>query len=74
MARLECFVVSEAGWAWSAAGTFVSHDGAAFEELAAPDAPGLAPVQCPGQAFGSDRAAAAEVLGALQRGRGLGKP
>ncbi len=65
-------MASEAGSAWSAAGTFVSHDGAAFEELAAPDAPGLAPVQCSGQAFGSDRATAAEVLSAFQRGRGLG--
>jgi hypothetical protein len=43
------------------------------EQLATPDAPGLAPFQSTGQALGSDRALQAERLGNLDVLRSLGE-
>src|SRR4051794_1496483 len=48
--------------------------GAAFEDLAAPDAPGLAAVERAGQARRPHGAVGAEALGDLQLGRALGEP
>src|SRR4051794_41548688 len=49
------------------------HD-AALEDLATPDTPGLAAVQCAGQAGRPHRAVGAETLGKLQLRRALGEP
>src|SRR3954453_11156758 len=55
---------------WSLA---LDHD-AAFEDLAAPDTPGLAAVEGAGQAGRPHRAVGAEALRELQLGRALGEP
>jgi hypothetical protein len=60
--------------AWSSAGGLVSHDGAAVKDFAAPDTPGFASVQRPGQTSDPDGTAAAELLGLLHFAGGFGKP
>src|SRR3954468_6187607 len=47
---------------------------ATFEDLAAPDTPGLAAVERAGQARRPHRAVGAEALRELQLGRALGEP
>src|SRR3954451_21887173 len=59
---------------WTASRSLARDHDAAFEDLAAPDAPGLAAVQRAGQARRPHGAVGAEALGTLQLGRALGEP
>src|SRR5688572_25038282 len=49
-------------------------DRATFEDLTAPDTPGLGPVQGAGQTGVPQRTVPTEALGELQLGRALGEP
>ena len=60
--------------AGAAAWSFVGHDSAVVEDLPAPDAEWLLPVECAGQAFQPRRAVRAQRLRELEVGRSLGEP
>src|SRR5438874_11852337 len=58
----------------TATGPLTRYDRATLEDLAAPHAPRLAPLDGAGQALHPERALRAEGLGQFQLGRGLGEP
>src|SRR3954449_4813978 len=59
---------------WAASRSLARDHDAAFEDLAAPDTPGLATVEGAGQARRPHGAVGAEALGKLQLCRALGEP
>src|SRR6266545_338129 len=67
-------VASDVDLARTAAGPLARDDRATLEDLAAPDSPGLAPLDRAGQALDAQRAVPAERLGQFQLGRGVREP
>src|SRR5262245_35258586 len=58
----------------TAARPLTRNDGATLEDLAAPDAPGLRPLHCAGEALDAQRAVAAERLGQFQLSGSVREP
>src|SRR5688500_15003 len=71
---LEDRVAGDVLLARATAGPLARDDRATLEDLAAPDAPGLRPLDRTGQALDAQRAVPALRLGQLQLGRRLGEP
>src|SRR4029450_10452202 len=71
---LQLGVTGNVDLAGTATGPLARNHGTALEDLAAPDAPGLVPLDRAGQALDAQRAVPAERLGQFQLGRGVREP
>src|SRR5882757_5077282 len=67
-------VASQVDLARTATGPLARDDSATLEDLAAPDTPGLVPLDRAGQALDAQRAVPAERLRQFQLGRGVREP
>ena len=70
----ELGVSGEVGLAWPTAGPLAGDDHTVVEDLAAPYAPGLGPVEGSGEALHPDRAVDTQGLREFEFGRRVGEP
>src|SRR4051812_26131063 len=70
----ELSVARNVDLARTTAGPLARDHGATFEDFAAPDTPGLVPLDRAGEALDAQRAVPAERLGQFQLGRGVREP
>src|SRR4051812_8568738 len=71
---LQLGVASDVDLAGTTARPLTRNHGATLEDLAAPDTPGLVPLDRAGEALDAQRAVPAERLGQFQLGRGVREP
>src|SRR3954471_1573644 len=71
---LELGVASDVGLTGTTAGPLTRDHSATLKDLAAPDTPGLVPLDRAGEALDAQRAVPAERLGQFQLGRGVREP